>query len=179
MRAKMSTHLQQQNNSGSGHNISGNTVNVYNSEIPDGVFDDMETDLAVIVKILSSNLQRMEDELKTIPFEISQKISCNNIEKEIIENFSMFIGRMAKVYNIFEEEVGNDRVHFYSFIKDIYLSLRDQCFGMDLYMAIHNCLCLQIRKSSNRPNMTVEKLCYYVHIVMADAFMHCKIFEAP
>lgn len=144
--------------------------------------EKMETNLAAIIQILArENWNEKPADFETVPFDIEEKISCNNLNsaRYYIDDHKIHSHRIEKIYSDFDQQGANKSFSILNSIRKEYRQLRngnppDQCF----FSIISN-VTQTIRNSANFKTIPGEELDLCVEILVVDAFMRCKIFENP
>jgi len=183
--------MNQQTHSGNGHNIQGKIVNV--GEIP-----RTSSDLSIIVNALSKSLfNPSEDDFQSLatPFDPELKIRYNNVVRfrSFIDDYKGYVGKLAVIYQEFDEQSTNKTRIVLETIKIIYSTERNALLfkhrpkndieiirehADDLIEAVEQCLMDRIRTSSNI-QASSEAIDVSLKIVLIDAFIRCKILEEP
>lgn len=142
----------------------------------------LETNLATIINILSKEDWEEEiDNIERVTFEINRKITHNNLKsaKIIIEDYSIYHGRLDKLYSEFDKQGSNKSKTVLSTIRQEYAKLLSNLTDDQLFFAIIDKVQEKIINSSNYQNIPFEELERCVNILVVDAFIRCKIFENP
>ena len=137
--------------------------------------------LSRIINLLSaSTLKNDSNNSNKQDFEISDKIKKNNLcdlQENILE---LYKGNdVSKIYENYDKEgINKSRAVLHS-INRVYLKLKDNFYGKDLFYAISEELYKSLQGDEELNKFNQEDIRYYIEIILADAFMRCKIFENP
>lgn len=113
-------------------------------------------------------------------FEIEAKISFNNLSiytKDAIDQYKIYYINMQEIYSEYARQGKTKSMAVLQKLHRIYVSLKSQASGDDLFIAIKNEIINQIGNKNN--NLSQEQLEMCVEMLMVHAFMECKIFEKP
>ncbi|GAA4458075.1 hypothetical protein GCM10023092_25840 [Rurimicrobium arvi] len=179
-----------QNHSGVGHNIIGD------------YYDQLAKHpslLSDVINVLSSSMDEGAieplDQLDEIV--ISEKIAYNNLEsfKEYIDDFKIFQGKIDMIYTVAESNGSNKKSLILRSIREKYLKVKAEllpkhqmegdtaidtlrrCAG-EIFLKVQEKIRNQIITSNNIA-VPQEALDLALGIVIVDAFIRCKIMEAP
>ncbi len=140
-----------------------------------------ETDLAVIVKALASNLTDWRSSRMPIQYDVEKKISFNHLDnrKRFINDYKLYIGKLNSVYDEFLAN-GND----YSFIilqnlSDFYSCNVNNYESCELFDKVISQTYDTALRSSNAKEIAIDRIRICVNIIVIDAFIRCRIFEDP
>lgn len=140
-----------------------------------------ETDLAVVVKALASNVTDWKNHPRPIEFDVDKKITFNYLEKKsrLINDYKLYIGKLNAVYKEFLDS-GID----YSFIilqnlSDSYSQHKDKFEGDELFDAIVEDARVMAAKSSSAAGIHLDRMNICIFVIVTDAFIRCRIFEDP
>ena len=184
--------MNEQNHSGSGHNINANR-DIFIDSIP-RIASDLTTVVNVLGKKLFDNIAAEQKEV-TSSFSIEAKIQYNDIVrfKVIIDNYKSFTGKLYTIYKEFDN-MGTNKTHIV--LENIKLTyLKEKATHLyknqglneinvirnsadDLIDAVEASLLNEIRRSSNIES-SVEFINLSLQVVLIDAFIRCKILEEP
>ena len=140
-----------------------------------------ETDLAIVVKALATNVKDWSKDRRPIEFDVEKKIDFNHLEgrKRLINDYKLYIGKLNAVYGEFVDN-GTD----YSFIilqnlSDIY----SRYFGQYESNALFDKIVDEARElamnSKSAEDIPVDRLNVCINVIVVDAFIRCRIFEDP
>lgn len=113
-------------------------------------------------------------------FEIEAKISFNNLSiytKDAIDQYKIYYINVQEIYSEYARQGKTKSMAVLQKLHRIYVSLKSQASGDDLFIAIKNEIINQIGNKNN--NLSQEQLEMCVEMLMVHAFMECKIFEKP
>jgi hypothetical protein len=142
----------------------------------------MDSNLTTIIDILSKeNWNQSPSSYQSVPFEIENKISFNQLDKAktLLEDYKIHYYRIDKIYTEFDKQGANKSLSILNGIRDEYLAIEgkstpDQCF----FLIIKN-VSQKIIASANFKPMPIEELDLCVGILVVDAFIRCKVFKNP
>lgn len=135
-----------------------------------------------IIQILSQDgVLNESNKFDTSVFEIEEKIRSNNLEDiaSKIEDFSIFLGDVQKVYETYDKEGVNKSRAVLNALNNIYLKLKKDYDGFNLMEEIENHIYKNLSGEESLSEFCEEDLRYYIEIILVDAFSRCKIFENP
>lgn len=144
-----------------------------------------ETNLAKVITILSKEHWNKRDAItEKNSFEIERKISFNSLNsaKGIIDEYSIFSGRVDAIYSEFDSQGLNKSSTVLSAFKDEYLrakTIHSDYSDDRLFFQVINKMILRVMNSSNYSPIPTEELELCINILVVDAFIRCKIFENP
>ncbi len=126
-----------------------------------------------------------EDKKK--PFNIPDKISYNALKRNrfLIEEYKAYFGKINMVYEEMEQQGVFKKEKLLRVIRSFYLKAKGEFTGGDSSLEVLQCYADDIfeRVESTIINKVSEpgqdEILLAVPIIMADAFMRCKIFEEP
>lgn len=178
------------------HNGSGNNINV-EGDVNISSIQQHPTILAAIINELGNELLvASEPENETFKqFNISNKIEHNKISKykQIFEEHKIYHGKLNAIYKELDEQGSDKKEILLKNIQTMYLKIKNDnstkkndkkeqtVIGNNadqIIEEIENKLIIKIKKSQNikQPLEIIET---GTLIIMIDAFMRCKILEAP
>ena len=135
-----------------------------------------------IIQILSQDgVLNESNKFDTSVFEIEEKIHSNNLEDiaSKIEDFSIFLGDVQKVYETYDKEGVNKSRAVLNALNNVYLKLKKDYDGFNLMEEIENHIYEDLSSEESLSEFCEEDLRYYIEIILVDAFSRCKIFENP
>ena len=140
-----------------------------------------ETDLAIVVKALATNVKDWSKDRRPIEFDVEKKIDFNHLEgrKRLINDYKLYIGKLNAVYGEFVDN-GTD----YSFIilqnlNDIYSRYFGQYESNALFDKIVDETRVVALNSRSAEDIPVDRLNVCINVIVVDAFIRCRIFEDP
>ncbi len=152
-----------------------------NEIAPHGSTEITETDLAVVVKALASNVTDWKNHPRPIEFDVEKKIIFNHLEtrSRLINEYKLYIGKLNAVY----KEYLNSGVD-YSFIilqnlSDSYSQHKDKFEGDDLFDAVVKDARVMVANSSSAARIPLDRMNICIYVIVVDAFIRCRIFEDP
>lgn len=143
------------------------------------------TILAQVVKSISQlDLSLTSKPIVTRAFSIQKKIDFNkltNIQVSHIYNVSVYTSELDKIYEQFAQE-GHSPLFIFQKIITLYqeeLLQANAKSNSQIFLDLADDLVKYIDKSGNLKSMPQEEKEFYCQVIVADAFMRCKIFENP
>ncbi len=140
-----------------------------------------ETDLAIVVKALATNVKDWSKDRRPIEYDVEKKIDFNHLEgrKRLINDYKLYIGKLNAVYGEFVDN-GTD----YSFIilqnlSDIYSRYFGQYESNALFDKIVDETRVVALNSRSAKDIPVDRLNVCINVIVVDAFIRCRIFEDP
>lgn len=135
-----------------------------------------------IIQILSQDgVLNESNKYDTSVFEIEEKIRSNKLEDiaSRIEEFSVFLGDVQKVYETYDKEGINKSRAVLHALNNVYLKLKKDYNGSSLMERIGDHIYENLSSEDSLSEFCEEDLRYYIEIILIDAFSRCKIFENP
>lgn len=149
--------------------------------IPLDMLKVSETDLAIVVKALATNVKDWSKERRPIEYDVEKKIVFNHLEehRRLINDYKLYIGKLNAVYDEFVDN-GTD----YSFIilqnlSDMYSRYLNQFESNALFEKIIDEAREVALNSRSAEDIPVDRLNVCINVIVVDAFIRCKIFEDP
>lgn len=142
----------------------------------------LETNLAEIVNILATeDLSGAPLSLQVDPFEVSRKISFNNLDsmESLIQGYAVHYPRLDGIYAEFDLHGVNKSASVFASINSEYLKCQAAQVGTDLFFSIIRNTVEKIRNSSNFNRIPLDELELATTILIVDAFIRCKVFRNP
>lgn len=140
-----------------------------------------ETDLAIVVKALATNVKNWSKERRPIGFDVDKKIDFNHLEgkRRLINDYKLYIGRLNAVYGEFVDNATD-----YSFIilqtfSDMYSGYLGQFESNALFDKIVDNTRELALKSKSAKDIPVDRVNVCINVIVVDAFIRCRIFEDP
>lgn len=142
--------------------------------------EKIESNLTTIIQILSRE-DWTQSEFETIPFDIEEKISYNQLDRAriFIDDHKIYYLRIDKIYSDYDKQGVNKSLSVLNGIRTEYAKLPKINHPDDIFFKIIDKVIEKIRKSSNYTPIPDEELELSVQIIVVDAFIRCKIFENP
>jgi hypothetical protein len=144
----------------------------------------LDSNLALIIKILSEDDLRPGNNITAISFEIDRKIVHNSIQitRSIIDEFAMYHARLDKIYTEFDTLGSNKSLFVLQYINSSYIESRVTIKDKDsdfIFLQVIENVKDKVLLSANHVEMPIDELELCVKIIVVDAFIRCKIFENP
>ena len=143
----------------------------------------LESNLAMVINLLSKENWNVEEStINTNGFEIDRKITYNQLDsaKTIIDDYKIHYGRIDRIYSEFDASGYNKSKSVLDNMRTIYVtSKKENKSADDLFFDIADKTRVKIQNSANFRTIPVDELELCVHILVADAFIRCKIFDNP
>jgi len=144
----------------------------------------LDSNLALIISILSKENLNLEDKMTVDMFEIDRKITHNKIEitKLIIDEYAKYHSRLDKKYTEFDTLGANKSLIVLQKMNSIYIEACVKYKNKDsdfIFLQILESVKEIVMNSANFVDMPIDELELCVNIVAVDAFIRCKIFKNP
>lgn len=144
----------------------------------------LDSNLAIIINILSKEDLRTSSNPTIDTFEIDRKISHNVIDvtKSIIDDHAKYHPRLDKKYTEFDTLGANKSLSVLQNINSIYIEAcvknkdKDSDF---IFLEIIESVNKKVIESANFVDMPIDELELCANIIVVDAFIRCKIFKNP
>lgn len=140
-----------------------------------------ETDLAIVVKALATNVRDWSKGRRPVKYDVEKKIVFNHLEehRRLINDYKLYIGKLTTVYDEFMDN-GTD----YSFIilqnlSDLYSRYMAQFESNALFDKIIDETRGLAVNSRSAEDIPVDRLNVCINVIVVDAFVRCRIFEDP
>jgi hypothetical protein len=140
------------------------------------------SNLATIIRILAAeDWESSPSDLQTVPYDVEEKIEHNKLNSARISvgDYALYHPRVEKMYKELDQFGVNKRSSVLNAMRALYARGRRSLSADDLYYEIFEQTLQRIHNSSNYSPIPQEELEQCVHILVADAFIRCKIFENP
>ncbi|MCX8650122.1 SMEK domain-containing protein [Gilliamella sp. B2776] len=140
------------------------------------------TNIAEIInRLASENLSITNSSNPTVPFNIDDKISFNDLKRSalLVEDYKAYSSLIDGIYNTFDQAGKNKSLSVLRFIRNHYIRLSQNYANDDLFFRIINELVKSIQNSSNHNSIPLDELEFCVNIIVVDAFIRCQIFQNP
>ena len=130
-----------------------------------------------VINLLSNQLSDKEIESSNNPPNIEKKITHNRIVryKDIINEYKVYQGQLNKIYEEIDQSNPNKKFLLLQSIRNFYLEITDINDADDILDKVKEKMYVRIG-NTNLPIETVE---VSILIIIADAFMRCKILKEP
>jgi hypothetical protein len=144
----------------------------------------LDSNLAVIINILSKEDLRLSNNASVNTFEIDRKISHNKIEitKSIIDEYVNYHPRLDKKYTEFDTLGSNKSLSVLQTVNSSYIDTRINNKNQNsdfIFLQIIENIKEKVMNSANYVEMPIDELELCVKVIVVDAFIRCKIFENP
>ena len=141
----------------------------------------VETNLALIVKIISSENLADLTSASSSPFNVDEKIAFNSLSAAsvVIEDYKIHHHRVERIYGDFDTAGKNKSKSVLDAFRNVYLKLSVNFSGDDLYFHVVEEIIKIVHASSNHVDIPFDELELLVNVLAVDAFIRCKIFKAP
>lgn len=144
----------------------------------------LDSNLAIIINILSKEDLRTSSNPTIDTFEIDRKISHNVIvvTKSIIDDHAKYHPRLDKKYTEFDTLGANKSLSVLQNINSIYIEscVKNKDKDSDfIFLEIIESVNKKVIESANFVDMPIDELELCANIIVVDAFIRCKIFKNP
>jgi hypothetical protein len=144
----------------------------------------LDSNLALIINILSLENLSSGDTMTINPFEIEIKITHNKIKitKSIIDQYVIYHTRLDKKYTEFDSSGSNKSISVLQKIHSCYI---ESCVKFNekdadsVFLQVIEEIKDKVLESANFVEIPIDELELCVNIIVVDAFIRCKIFENP
>lgn len=140
-----------------------------------------ETDLAIVVKALATNVKDWLKERRPIGFDIDKKIDFNHLEgkRRLINDYKLYIGRLNAVYGEFVDNATDYSFIILQTLSDMYSGYLGQFESSALFDKIVDNARELALKSKSAKDIPVDRVNVCINVIVVDAFIRCRIFEDP
>lgn len=140
-----------------------------------------ESNLAIMINILSKENLEAGENLNINSFEIDRKISFNNLDsaKNIVYDYSAHHSRVDKIYNTFDLQGKNKSTSVLAKIRSIYTKNQANKTDDELFFYIVDEIVKIVAESTNYIEIPIDELELCANVLAVDAFVRCKIFKNP
>jgi hypothetical protein len=144
----------------------------------------LDTNLALIINILSKDDFSLPSKLIVNSFEIERKIEFNNLQitKELIEQYATYFQRVDNKYVQFDTQGSNKSLSVLQSINKSYIeeSLKNTSANADsIFIKTVDNVIHKVLNSANYIQIPLDELELCVNVLIVDAFIRCKIFKNP
>ncbi|MBL4249775.1 hypothetical protein H8F16_22250, partial [Vibrio fluvialis] len=143
----------------------------------------LDSNLAIIINILAKeNWHGNVGESTVKQFEIERKISHNELDsaKDLIEEYSLFHGRVDSKYSVFDSQGSNKSSSVLATIKREYIKSKKGASDSDeIFFNVIEVLKNKVIESANYSEIPIDELELCIDILVVDAFVRCKIMDNP
>lgn len=140
-----------------------------------------ETDLAIVVKALATNVKDWLKERRPIGFDIDKKIDFNHLEgkRRLINDYKLYIGKLNAVYGEFVDNATDYSFIILQTLSDMYSDYLGQFESNALFDKIVDNARELALKSKSAKDIPVDRVNVCINVIVVDAFIRCRIFEDP
>lgn len=140
-----------------------------------------ETDLAIVVKALATNVKDWSKERRPIEFDVEKKIDFNHLEgkKRLINDYKLYIGKLNAVYGEFVDNATDYSFIILQNLSDMYSRYLGQYESNALFDKIVDETRVVALNSRSAEDIPVDRLNVCINVIVVDAFIRCRIFEDP
>lgn len=140
-----------------------------------------ETDLAIVVKALATNVKDWLKERRPIGFDIDKKIDFNHLEgkRRLINDYKLYIGKLNAVYGEFVDNATDYSFIILQTLSDMYSDYLGQFESNALFDKIVDNARELALKSKSAKDIPVDMVNVCINVIVVDAFIRCRIFEDP
>lgn len=140
-----------------------------------------ETDLAIVVKALATNVKDWLKERRPIGFDIEKKIDFNHLEgkRRLINDYKLYIGKLNAVYGEFVDNATDYSFIILQTLSDMYSDYLGQFESNALFDKIVDNARELALKSKSAKDIPVDRVNVCINVIVVDAFIRCRIFEDP
>ena len=140
-----------------------------------------ETDLAIVVKALATNVRDWSKERRPIKFDVEKKIDFNHLEgkKRLINDYKLYIGKLNAVYDEFVDNATDYSFIILQNLSDMYSRYLGQYESNALFDKIVDEARELALNSKSAEDIPVDRVNVCINVIVVDAFIRCRIFEDP
>lgn len=147
-------------------------------------FLKLETNLAIVINILSKEDFRSAAKPVINSYEIDRKIDHNNLvnTRIIIEEKKVFYNVVDRQYSLLDKLGSNKSLSVLSFINKSYVEEAQEIGGGtedELFMNVIKNVTDKVLSSANYVEIPLDELDFCVTVLVVDSFIRCKIFKNP
>ena len=144
----------------------------------------LDSNLAVIINILSKEDLNLDANITVNKFEIDRKIAHNDLDstKLIINEYAKYHTRLDKKYSEFDSLGLNKSLSVLQSISSSYIESCVKFKNKDsdfIFLQVIENIRDKVLVSANHIEMPIDELELCIKIIVVDAFIRCKIFENP
>lgn len=142
----------------------------------------IESDLTRIITMLAQvDFSAFEKIKLDNDFHIDTKIDHNDLIKSeaVVKEYIIWQNSVRRIYSAFDAEGLNKSLFVLQKIRSFYLEHCCELKGDELFDAVRNDVKTEIRKHTQRGELTEESIDICSDVIVVDAFIRCKIFENP
>jgi hypothetical protein len=144
----------------------------------------LDSNLAVVINILSKENLALSPDITISSFEIDKKIDHNLLiaTRSIIQEYAKYYGHIDKQYSVFDAMGSNKSLSVLQSVHSSYVDLLVNSLNSNpdyIFLQVIEHLKEKVIKSANFEEIPVDELELCVKIIVVDAFIRCKIFVNP
>ena len=140
-----------------------------------------ETDLAIVVKALATNVKDWSKDRRPIKYDIEKKIDFNHLEerRRLINDYKLYIGKLNAVYGEFVDHGTDCEFIILQNLSDMYSRYLGQYESNALFDKIVDEARELALNSRSAVDIPVDRVNICINVIVVDAFIRCRIFEDP
>ncbi len=140
-----------------------------------------ETDLAIVVKALATNVKDWSKDRRPIKYDIEKKIDFNHLEerRRLINDYKLYIGKLNAVYGEFVDYGTDCEFIILQNLSDMYSRYLGQYESNALFDKIVDEAKELALNSKSAEDIPVDRVNICINVIVVDAFIRCRIFEDP
>lgn len=140
-----------------------------------------ETDLAIVVKALATNVKDWTKERRPIKYDVEKKIDFNHLEerRRLINDYKLYIGKLNAVYGEFVDNGTGCEFIILQNLSDMYSRYLGQYESNALFDKIVDEARELALNSKSAEDISVDRVNVCINVIVVDAFIRCRIFEDP
>lgn len=140
-----------------------------------------ETDLAIVVKALATNVKDWSKDPRPIKYDIEKKIDFNHLEerRRLINDYKLYIGKLNAVYGEFVDNGTDCEFIILQNLSDMYSRYLGQYESNALFDKIVDEARELVLNSKSAEDIPVDRVNVCINVIVVDAFIRCRIFEDP
>ena len=140
-----------------------------------------ETDLAIVVKALATNVRDWSKGRRPIKKNKKKKIVFNHLEehRRLINDYKLYIGKLNAVYGEFVDNATDYSFIILQNLSDMYSRYLGQYESNALFDKIVDETRVVALNSRSAEDIPVDRLNVCINVIVVDAFIRCRIFEDP
>lgn len=136
---------------------------------------------AVIGAISKIDWDEKKTELQLLPYDIDEKIKCNDLEavRELIDAHKIHFSRIDAIYSEFDKQGANKSHSVLNGIRSQYIASASVVPADRRFLSTIERVSGRVRESANYSPLPGDELELCVQLLVVDAFIRCKIFRSP
>ncbi len=144
----------------------------------------LDSNLAVIINILSNDNENLPQGIVVNSFEIERKIDFNQLQntKLIIQQFASYYQRVDNQYKVLDAQGSNKSTYVLQTLHMSYVeeTSKNQSITADeIFLKVIDNVVSKVLKSANYIQTPLDELEFSVSALIVNAFIRCKIFKNP